>query len=116
MPNISRKKKVKKRNKAIQGRLFPNEAQKTYFAQTFGCVRKIWNLMLAYEKKHYEETGEFFLPTPAYFKRMPEYAYLNEVDSFALCNVQLNLWQVYRNFFKREERKARFLQRFLYNK
>ena len=33
-------------NKAYKFRLFPNEEQKAYFSKTFGCCRKIWNLML----------------------------------------------------------------------
>ena len=37
-------------NKAIKYRLYPNEEQKQKFAQTFGCCRKVWNLMLADKK------------------------------------------------------------------
>ena len=40
-------------NKAIKYRLYPNEEQKQKFAQTFGCCRKVWNLMLADKIAYY---------------------------------------------------------------
>ena len=33
-------------NKAIKYRLYPTTEQKTMFAKTFGCCRKVYNLML----------------------------------------------------------------------
>ncbi len=32
--------------KAYKFRLYPNKEQAIFFAKTFGCVRKVYNLML----------------------------------------------------------------------
>ena len=54
--------------------------------------------MLADRIAHYEETGEILKNTPAQYK--DEFPWLKEVDSFALCNVQLNLNKAYKSFFQ----------------
>lgn len=86
------------RQKSYKFRLYPNEEQKQFFAKTFGCSRAIWNMMLADKIKHYEETKETLHNTPAQYKK--EFPWLREVDSLALCNVQLNLQVAYKNFFQ----------------
>ena len=85
-------------NKAYKFRLFPNEEQKVYFSKTFGCCRKIWNLMLNDKINHYKATGKMLQTTPAQYK--DAYPYLKEVDSLALANVQINLQNAYKNFFR----------------
>lgn len=84
------------RPKSYKFRLYPNQEQKQLFAKTFGCSRAIWNMMLADKIKHYEDTKETLYNTPAQYKK--EFPWLREVDSFALCNVQLNLQTAYKNF------------------
>ena len=70
------------------------------FAKTFGCCRKIWNLMLADKIDHYRATKQMLQTTPAQYKKKYEYKYLKEVDSLALANVQLYLQTAYKNFFR----------------
>ena len=84
-------------NKAIKYRIHPNDEQKVLFSKTFGCCRKIWNLMLASREEAYEQDKTVLKPTPAMYK--DEYLYLREVDSLALANVQLNLQEAYKRFF-----------------
>ena len=86
------------RQKSYKFRLYPNQEQQQLFAKTFGCSRTIWNMMLADKIKHYEETKETLYNTPAQYKK--EFPWLKEVDSLALCNVQLNLQGAYKNFFR----------------
>lgn len=86
------------RRKSYKFRLYPNQEQKQLFAKTFGCSRAIWNMMLADKIKHYEDTKETLYNTPAQYKK--DFPWLKEVDSLALCNVQLNLQTAYKNFFK----------------
>ena len=86
------------RHKSYKFRLYPTEEQKVIFAKTFGCSRFIWNQMLADKIAYYKETGKSLKNTPAQYKR--EFPWLKEVDSFALCNVQLNLQKAYQSFFK----------------
>lgn len=67
------------------------------FAKTFGCVRFIYNPMLAEKIKHYEETKQKLNNTPAQYKN--EFDWLKEVDSLALANAQMNLQMAFNNFF-----------------
>ena len=85
-------------NIAYKFRIYPNNEQKIIFAKTFGCVRFIYNHMLADKIKYYEETKQKLNNTPAQYKR--EYEWLKEVDSLALANAQLNLQTAYSNFFR----------------
>ena len=86
------------RQKSYKFRLLPNLEQKIFFEKTFGCSRFIWNQMLADKLAYYDETGEILKNTPAQYK--DEFPWLKEVDSLALCNVQLNLNKAYNTFFQ----------------
>ncbi|XBG73818.1 IS200/IS605 family element RNA-guided endonuclease TnpB [Enterococcus cecorum] len=91
------------RLKAYIFRIYPTEEQEIFFAKTFGCVRKVYNLMLNDRKKAYEEvkndpSKKMTFPTPAKYKE--EFPFLKEVDSLALANAQLNLDKAYKNFFR----------------
>ena len=88
--------------KAYKFRIYPTEEQEIFFAKTFGCVRKVYNLMLNDRKKAYEEvknapSKKMIFPTPAKYKK--EFPFLKEVDSLALANAQLHLDNAYKNFF-----------------
>ncbi len=85
-------------NKAYKFRLYPNAEQQAMFAKTFGCVRFVYNRLLAEKNEHYRTTGEMLNNTPAHLKT--EYEWLHEVDSLALANAQLQLQTAYRNFFR----------------
>jgi putative transposase len=91
-------------NKAIKYRLYPTTEQKIMFAKTFGCCRKVYNLMLADKIKTFECTKSFGRQTPAMYKN--DFPYLKEVDSLALANVQLNLQAAIKNCFDKS-RKSR---------
>ena len=91
--------------KAYKFRIYPTLEQVIFFLKNFGCVRKVYNLMLDDRKKSYEEyksTGiKTEYPTPAKYKE--EYPYLKEVDSLALANAQLNLEKTFKNFLKNKD-------------
>lgn len=89
-------------NKAIKYRLYPTTEQEIMFAKTFGCCRKVYNLMLADKIKSYEETKTFGKQTPAMYKT--DYPFLKEVDSLALANVQLNLQGALKNCFDKSRK------------
>ena len=90
-------------NKAIKYRIYPTAEQKVMFAKTFGCCRKIWNLMLSDKIEYYQNNGTMLHITPAAYK--DQYPFLKDVDSLALANVQLNLQNAYKAFFSK---KAKF--------
>ena len=85
-------------NDVYRFRIYPNKGQQELFTKTFGCVRFIYNRMLAEKMEYYENTGKDLKVTPAKYKA--EFPWLKEVDSLALCNAQLHLQAAYKNFFR----------------
>lgn len=85
-------------NKAYKFRIYPNSEQRTMLAKTFGCVRFIYNQMLADKIKYYEDTKQKLNNTPAQYKK--DFEWLKEVDSLALANAQMNLQTAYNHFFR----------------
>ena len=90
-------------NKAIKYRVYPTTEQSVLFAKTFGCCRKVYNLMLSDKIEGYKATGKFPAVTPAKYKK--DYPYLKEVDSLALANKQLDLQEAFRNCFSKSRKK-----------
>ncbi|MCL1948599.1 MAG: IS200/IS605 family element RNA-guided endonuclease TnpB [Turicibacter sp.] len=89
--------------KAYKYRAYPNVEQKIFFAKCFGCVRLVYNKMLADRISSYQESQvkpdtSINYPTPAKYKK--ELEFLKEVDSLALANAQMNLDKAYKNFFR----------------
>lgn len=103
-------------NKAYKFRLYPTTEQETLLAKTFGCVRFVYNKMLAERKETYEQFKDDKdllkkqkIPTPAKYKK--EFEWLKEVDSLALANAQLNLQKAYTNFFAGRAKFPQFKSR-----
>ena len=88
-------------NIACKYRIYPDKKQIDLIEKTFGCCRKVWNLMLSDKISYYERTGKVLLTTPAMYKK--DYPFLKDVDSLALANVQINLQDAYRNFFRNDQ-------------
>ena len=84
---------------AYKYRIFPNTEQKAFFAKCFGCVRFFYNKSLSDMNEIYKSTGRFKNITPASYKE--DYSFLNEVDSCALCNAQLNRNIAFKDFMKK---------------
>ena len=85
-------------NKAIKIRIYPSTEQIILLGRTFGCCRKIWNLMLEDKINYYKQYGKKLQTTPAKYKEA--FPFMKEIDSLALANVQINLQQAYNNFFR----------------
>ena len=90
-------------NKAIKYRVYPTTEQSVMFAKTFGCCRKVYNLMLFDKIEGYKITGKFPNVTPAKYKK--DYPYLKEVDSLALVNKWIDLQAAFRNSFSKSYKK-----------
>ncbi len=97
-------------NKAIKYRLYPTTEQSVMFAKTFGCCRKVYNLMLSDKIESYKTTGKFPTITPAKYK--DDYPYLREVDSLALANKQMDLQEAFRNTFSKSRKKKNGFPKF----
>jgi len=102
-----------KQNKAYKFRIYPTDEQALIIRKNFGCVRFVYNKMLAERKETYdslkddkEELKKVKHPTPAKYKK--EFEWLKEVDSLALANAQLNLDKAYKAFFKGNAKFPKF--------
>lgn len=92
--------------RAYKYRIYPTQEQAELINKTIGCVRFVYNALLADAKKQYEETGKSKIKTPASLKT--EYEWLKEVDSLALCNSQLHIQTAYKNFFNKTAKFPEF--------
>ena len=90
--------KVRKINRAVKIRIYPNAEQRVQIEKTIGCSRFIYNCMLADKIEHYKKEKKMLRNTPASYKK--EYPWLKEVDSLALANVQLHLESAFHKFFR----------------
>lgn len=90
--------KVRKINRAVKIRIYPNAEQRVQIEKTIGCSRFIYNYMLADKMEHYKKEKKMLRNTPASYKK--EYPWLKEVDSLALANVQMHLESAFHKFFR----------------
>ena len=90
--------KVRKINRAVKIRIYPNAEQRVQIEKTIGCSRFIYNCMLADKMEHYKKEKKMLRNTPASYKK--EYPWLKEVDSLALANVQMHLESAFCKFFR----------------
>ena len=92
--------------KAYKYRIYPNKAQREYFAKVFGCVRFFYNKSLSDMNELYKSKGIYKNITPASYKE--DYPFLKEVDSLALCNAQINRNMAFKSFFKKQNAFPKF--------
>jgi putative transposase len=95
-----------KAHKAYRYRFFPTEAQKQQLAQTFGCVRFVYNRMLdartlAWQQSKKSLNYHATATMPTQLKKQPETAFLNQVSSVVLQQSLRNLDTAFRNFFEK---------------
>jgi len=91
-------------NKAYKFRIYPDDEQKVFFAKHFGCVRFVYNHLLATRSNAYKKDGismsgmecKRLIPS---LKKKPEYEWLKEVNSQSLQEAALNLEKSYKRFF-----------------
>ena len=57
--NKSMNKAIKYKSIKYKYRLYPTTEQAVMFAKTFGCCRKVYNLMLSDKIESYKSTGKF---------------------------------------------------------
>lgn len=98
--------------RAYKCRLYPNAEQREYFAQSFGCVRWVYNEALAYKIEHYQKNKGLLknqqkkpLGTFDLQRRLTglkkEYKWLKDVDSQSLNRAIKDLDIAYQNFYRR---------------
>ena len=85
-------------------RLYPSGSQKDLIEKTLGCSRQVYNEFLSITKKEYEKDHNYKVNKYDLIKLLPEYKnkypYLKEVDSIALQQTVIHLYNAYINFFR----------------
>ncbi|MDQ5766992.1 RNA-guided endonuclease InsQ/TnpB family protein [Thiothrix subterranea] len=94
-----------KTKRAYKFRFYPDEQQEQLLAQTFGCVRYVYNSILRYRTDAYYQSQEKVGYTVANarltaIKQLPELAFLNEVSSVPLQQCLRNQQTAFKNFFE----------------
>ena len=100
-------------NRGYKFKIVPTKEQKEFFLQSFGCVRKIYNLyvdelyrqleILGYQNG-YIDMKNIKLNNPASYKK--EYEYLKNCDSLSLCNAQIDFRNAVRKFNTEYDKKT----------
>lgn len=95
-------------------RVYPNEKQAELINKTFGCVRLVYNNCLNARQVHYKATGKSLTESKYKkeilnpLKKTEEFAFLNEVDKFALEVACENVDDAYKRFFKGQNKYPKF--------
>ena len=86
-------------------RIYPNKEQIIIIRKTFGCVRKMWNSLLA---QSLDNDNHHYLPKNKRTKKQysvkgikQEYGYMYEADALALTGTWRNLKQAWSNHFRK---------------
>ena len=91
--------------RAYKFRFYPDQQQEKLLAQTFGCVRYVYNSILRYRTDAYDQTQEKigYMGANARLtaiKKLPESLFLNEVSSVPLQQCLRNQQTAFKNFFE----------------
>ena len=85
-------------------RIYPNPSQKELIEKTLGCSRQVYNDFLSMCIESYEADKNYSIKKYDLIKLLPEYKetfpYLKEVDSIALQQTVIHLYDAYMNFFR----------------
>jgi putative transposase len=100
-------------NKAFKFRIYPDNQQKQYLAQSFGCARVVYNRFLRQRIDYYAETGKGLTYhnnalALTQLKKLPEFEWLNDINSQSLQAALRNLDVAYNNFFNKRAEFPKF--------
>ncbi len=99
--------------RAYRFRFYPTSEQETVLAQTFGCVRAVYNHMLRLRSEAWEQRQERMgyndsSAALTLLKKQSEYAWLNDVSSVPLQQALRHLQTAFGNFFAKRGRYPQF--------
>jgi putative transposase len=91
--------------RAYKFRFYPDQQQEQLLAQTFGCVRYVYNSILRYRTDAYQQAQEKIGYAGANarlttIKKLPESLFLNEVSSVPLQQCLRHPQTAFKNFFE----------------
>ena len=100
-----------KQNKSFKYRIYPDAEQKQLLAQTFGCVRYVWNNLLDWRSKEYtlNSTKINYNSTSAKLTEIKQSTeWLNDVSSVALQQTLRSQDVAFSNFFAKRSKYPNF--------
>ena len=93
-------------------RIYPNPSQKELIEKTLGCCRQVYNDFLSMCIESYSADKNYSIKKYDLIKLLPEYKetfpYLKEVDSIALQQTVIHLYDAYMNFFRHNAEFPKF--------
>jgi putative transposase len=92
-------------------RAYPTDAQAQLLAQTFGCVRFVWNRILDWRSKEYSLNGtniNYTKSTAKLTEIKQEFAWLYDVSNVALQQALRNQDKAFSNFFAKRGKYPAF--------
>lgn len=94
-------------NKSYKIRLYPTKEQETLICKTFGCVRKVWNILLSNNVKGREEYKTNWRQDYNTKTVKNELSFMEEVSAAALQQKARDLKQTYHQWFKSNKGERR---------
>ncbi len=95
---------IKTVKRTYRFRIYPNPSQKELIEKTLGCCRQVYNDFLSMCIESYSADKNYSIKKYDLIKLLPEYKetfpYLKEVDSIALQQTVIHLFDAYMNFFR----------------
>ena len=95
---------IKTVKRSYRFRIYPNPSQKELIEKTLGCCRQVYNDFLSMCIESYSADKNYSIKKYDLIKLLPEYKetfpYLKEVDSIALQQTVVHLFNAYMNFFR----------------
>ncbi|MEV3934957.1 RNA-guided endonuclease TnpB family protein [Glycomyces sp. NPDC049804] len=97
-------------------RMYPDQEQAALLCRTLGCVRVVWNHVLAWRRERWAQArlNTSYEQASAHLtelKRSPEFAYLREVSSVPLQQALRHQQRAFDNFFAKRANHPRFKAR-----
>jgi len=103
---------MNKIKRTYQFRIYPNSYQKALIEKTLGCSRQVYNDFLSMCIESYNADHNRIINKHELIKLLPEYKetfpYLKEVDSVALQQTVIHLYDAYINFFRHNAEQPKF--------
>ena len=96
----------------LKFRLYPNKEQRIFLNKTFGCCRKLYNLMLDTMLKHWNAYHEILDLKYTDYTYNPIYSYLLSVDQIALQYTSQNLRDAFYDWVKGNKGKPEFKRKY----
>ena len=103
---------IKTIKRTYRFRIYPNPSQKELIEKTLGCCRQVYNDFLSMCIESYSADKNYSIKKYDLIKLLPEYKetfpYLKEVDSIALQQTVIHLYDAYMNFFRHNAEFPKF--------